>query len=136
MFQYGYTNFQKKGYRFASENEFFHASLKNRNAKLAQLVNHVDTKHTAYLEAEPRPIWEFLRIWIPIRKISGIISSGRDAFWSAMPGMRRDMCRMLPKKMMKHSSESRFYSCCGYLSGRDRNLCSCQARIVTGISRM
>lgn len=48
MFQYGYTNFQKKGYRFASENEFFHASLKNRNAKLAQLVNHVDTKHTAY----------------------------------------------------------------------------------------
>ena len=52
-FQYGYTNFQKKGYRFASENEFFHASLKNRNAKLAQLVNHVDTKHTAYLEAEP-----------------------------------------------------------------------------------
>ena len=53
MFQYGYTNFQKKGYRFASENEFFHASLKNRNAKLAQLVNHVDTKHTAYLEAEP-----------------------------------------------------------------------------------
>ena len=53
MFQYGYTNFQQKGYRFASENEFFHASLKNRNAKLAQLVNHVDTKHTAYLEAEP-----------------------------------------------------------------------------------
>ena len=53
MFQYGYTNFQKKGYRFASENEFFHASLKNRNAKLAQLVNHVDTKHTAYLEAKP-----------------------------------------------------------------------------------
>ena len=52
MFQYGYTNFQKKGYRFASENEFFHASLKNRNAKLAQLVNHVDTKHTAYLEAK------------------------------------------------------------------------------------
>lgn len=53
MFRYGYTNFQQKGYRFASENEFFHTSLVNRNTKLAQLVNHVDTAHTAYAETEP-----------------------------------------------------------------------------------
>lgn len=53
MFQYGYTNFQQKGYHFASENAFFHTTLVNRNAKLAQIVNHVDTAHTAYNSAEP-----------------------------------------------------------------------------------
>ena len=135
MFQYGYTNFQKKGYRFASENEFFHASLKNRNAKLAQLVNHVDTKHTAYLEAEPTA---YLGIFTDLDsnqenqryyfQRSGRILE-RNAGYAQ--GYVQDVA-----KVMKHSSESRFYSCCGYLSGRDRNLCSCQARIVTGISRM